>query len=149
MLGQLLITLIVIALAVIYIRRRQKAQQQPAPESRAVEKFIADARATSNPWQHKTDSGSHAKQASSGIAGSLKMLLWSVMAILLIIGSAVSYLHWQDQQRMVTVLLYRESEAAPVIYRVAKRDLSERTFTTSDGTRVTVSANERIEIIGL
>lgn len=149
MLGQLLITLIVIALAVIYIRRRQKAQQQPAPENRAVEKFIADARATNNPWQHKTNSSSQAKQASSGMAGSLKMLLWSVMAVLLIIGSAVSYLHWQDQQRMVTVLLYRDAEAAPVIYRVAKRDLGERTFTTSDGTRVTVSANERIEIIGL
>jgi hypothetical protein len=149
MLGQLLITLIVIALAVVYIRRRQKAQQKPAPENRAVEKFIADARATNNPWQQKTNSSTPTPHAPTGMAGSLKMLLWSVMALLLIIGSAVSYLHWQDQQRMVTVLLYRDAVAAPVIYRVAKRDLGERTFTTSDGTRVTVSANERIEIIGL
>lgn len=147
MLGQLLITLIVIALAVIYVRRRQKSRQQPA--SKAVEKFIADARSTGDPWQQDGRNAGPSPASTTAMAGPLKLILWSLLAVLLVVGSTVSYLHWQDQQRMVTVLLYRDAQAAPVIYRVAKRDLGERTFTTTDGVRVTVSANERIEIIGL
>jgi hypothetical protein len=148
MLGQLLITLIVIALAVVYVRRRQKART-PSPDNKAIEKFIADARSTGNSWQSRDGSASHAQASPAPMAGPLKMALWCLLAVVLVVGSTVSVLHWRDQQRMVTVLLYRDAEAAPVIYRVAKRDLGERTFTTTDGTRVTVSANERIEIIGL
>ena len=49
----------------------------------------------------------------------------------------------------MTVLLYRDADQNPIIYRVSKRNIGERSFITEDGTQVTVSANERMEIVGL
>jgi uncharacterized protein (UPF0333 family) len=72
-----------------------------------------------------------------------------VLAVLVVSGGVASYLYWQDQQRLVTVLLHRDASEAPVIYRVSKRNLGDNEFVTENGTRVTVSANERMEVVGL
>lgn len=83
------------------------------------------------------------------MAHTMKSVLWLVLAGIVVIGSIVSFLHWQDQQRLVTVLLYRDADQSPVIYRVSKRNIGDGSFITEDGIQVTVSANERMEIVGL
>jgi hypothetical protein len=144
MLGQLLITLLVIVAAVIVVRRQRAAQRNPAKKPQSGE--------TTDPWQGKNRQSTSAPQAANTqapMANTMKSALWLILAGIIVIGSISTFLHWQDQQRLVTVLLYRDADQSPVIYRVAKRNIGEGSFITEDGTQVTVSANERMEIVGL
>lgn len=160
MIGKTLLTLLVIALVAIYLRKQHRTRQQqavPSPAERPahhgmpartsdsgeLERFLSRARGQSG-----TSTDQHHTSASA-LAPRLKAILWSVLVALLLIGGIASYLHWQDQQRLVTVLLHRDASQPPVIYRVAKRDLGVNGFTTEDGTQVTVSASERMEVVGL
>jgi hypothetical protein len=147
MLVRIVITLVVIALAIIYLRKRY--QQQPprkhagnnmparTSDPTAVEQFLNQAR------QHQG--------TTSNTRSPDKLRLGLIAAVLLVLvgGGAYSYLHWQDQQRLVTVLLHRDAAQPPVIYRVPKRNLGDGRFVTQDGTLVTISANERMEVVGL
>lgn len=150
--------MLVIALVVVYLRKQHRARSvqrnsgasaQPGMPVRTsdrgeLEQFLSRAR-NSGAESPKTPDGSRA----AALAPRLKAILWSLLAVLLVAGSIGSYLHWRDQQRLVTVLLHRDASQAPVIYRVAKRDLGVNSFITEDGTQVTVSANERMEVVGL
>lgn len=148
MLVRIVLTLVVIALAIVYLRKRHQRQQQqragsaglPAttPPSPALEQFLSQARQHGSP-----------RNPDPAVADKVRAVLLTVALVVLAAGGIYSYLYWQDQQRLVTVLLHRDSTQPPVIYRVAKRDLSENSFVTDDGTRVTVSANERMEVVGL
>lgn len=147
MLARIVITLIVITLAVIYLRRRARKQHPqtqrgtnlPARTSdpTAVEQFLNQAR--QHPGNANNPQG----------ADKLKLILIAAALILLLGGGIYSYLYWQDQQRLVTVLLHRDATQPPVIYRVPKRNLGEDRFVTQDGILVTISANERMEVVGL
>jgi hypothetical protein len=149
MLGQLLVTLIVIALAALYLRKRAQKQQKPDNNRQTVDAFINKAK-SGNAWHNGNRlAGAVPEYEQPGFASRLKIVLWSVLLTLLLGGGIYSYLHWQDQQRLITVLLYRDSDQAPVIYRVQKRNLGDQSFITDNGTRVTVSASERMEVIGL
>ncbi|OFE12296.1 hypothetical protein PHACT_03410 [Pseudohongiella acticola] len=144
MLGQILITLLVIIAAVIFLRRQRSREQtgtRKAPLPRRSDPWHADNRQNTPP---PDPTGTQAPMASN-----LKTVLWLVLAGVVTIGSVTTYLQWQDQQRLVTVLLYRDADQNPIIYRVSKRNIGERSFITEDGTQVTVSTNERMEIVGL
>lgn len=155
MIGKLLLTLVIIALAALYLRKRY--QQDRRDKLRAS----AEALPTRTTGNSELDSFlSHARRSGVGaenkmgehrdITGThVKIVLWAVLGIVLITGSVVSYWYWQDQQRLVTVLLHRSTSEAPVIYRVPKRNLGDKEFVTDNGIRVTVSANERMEVVGL
>ncbi|MEX2334014.1 MAG: hypothetical protein WD600_07130 [Pseudohongiella sp.] len=144
MLGKVLITLLVIIVAAIFLRKqraRQRVSDQPSrPSSQRADPWQGQNR------QNPTDLPADARPT---MAGNMKMVLWFVLAGIVIAGSLVTYLQWQDQQRLVTVLLYRDADQSPVIYRVSKRNIGDSSFITEDGTQVTVSANERMEIVGL
>lgn len=142
MLSKILITLLVIIIAVIYLRK-QRGKPRASAE-RGTERTASKA---PDPW-HKSDRNP-SDLPQTPMASNMKNVLWMVLAGIVAVGSAVTWLHWQDQQRLVTVLLYRDADQAPAIYRVSKRNLGEGSFITQDGTRVTVSANERIEVVGL
>lgn len=151
MIGKLLLTLIVIVLAILYLRKRfqlnlRKDQQSAGvnlPTQRndhsELERFLSQAR----------QSQAQPTTASTALAPRLKTILWVVLCVLLLMSAGASYLYWQDQQRLVTVLLHRDINEAPVIYRVEKRNLGDKEFLTDTGIRVTVSANERMEVVGL
>lgn len=151
MIGKLLLTLVVIVLAVLYLRKRYQLNLRRNQQSSAanlptqrndhseLERFLSQAR----------QSQTQATPASTALAPRLKIILWTVLCVLLVSGSVASYLYWQDQQRLVTVLLHRDINDAPVIYRVEKRNLGVGEFITDTGIRVTVSANERMEVVGL
>lgn len=142
MLSKVLITLLVIIIAVIYLRKqRSKAH---ASAGRGAQRTASQA---SDPWHNSGRTQSDLPQMQ--MASKMKSVLWVVLAGIVAVGSVVTWLHWQDQQRLVTVLLYRDADQAPAVYRVSKRNLGEGSFITEDGTRVTVSANERIEVVGL
>lgn len=153
MIGKLLLTLVVIALAVVYLRKRYQLKLQkdknkhsgnsslptPLNNHSELEQFLARARNSQSP----------AAPVTGALAPRLRAILWIVLCGLLVIAATGSYLYWQDQQRLVTVLLHRDVNETPVIYRVAKRNLGDKEFVTDTGVRVTVSANERMEVVGL
>lgn len=144
MLGKVLITLLVIVVAIIFLRRQRSAQRTAAQKPRSVP--------PADPWQGQ-DRQSSTPPGPNGsrnpMANTMKSVLWLVLAGIVVVGSVITFLHWQDQQRLVTVLLYRDADQSPVIYRVSKRNIGDGSFITEDGTQVTVSANERMEIVGL
>lgn len=146
MLGKVLITLLVIFVAVIFLRA-QRARQ------RVSDQTARGARQRQDPWQSQAQNRQNAtaplSEAEKPMAGTMKSVLWLVLAGIVVTGSLITYLHWQDQQRLVTILLYRDADQSPVIYRVSKRNIGDDHFITEDGIQVTVSANERMEIVGL
>lgn len=144
MLGKVLITLLVIAVAIIFLRRQRAAQRTAAQKPRS--------RPPADPWQgqdRQSTTPPAPADSRTPMANTMKSALWLVLAGIVVIGSIVTFLHWQDQQRLVTILLYRDADQSPVIYRVSKRNIGDGSFITEDGTQVTVSANERMEIVGL
>lgn len=172
MIGKLLLTLLVIVLVVVYLRKRHQSRQRQArsadtsggaqsampvraQDSGELEQFLSRARSNSSSNKPASEHASGANPRTGNaaqtqaLAPRIRAILWTLMGVLLIGGGIASYLHWQDQQRLVTVLLHRDASQPPVIYRVAKRNLGVNGFTTDDGTRVTVSANERMEVVGL
>lgn len=141
MIGKILLTLLVLVLVVIYLRkqatRRQQARQQPPAANSDVTRFLAAAGRTAAPtiqWWPP--------------AGRLPWAVWSLSLVLAVGGGFYTYHRWQENNRELTVLLYRNGDA-PVVYRVPRHSLGERSFVTHDGVRVTVSASERMEVIGL
>jgi hypothetical protein len=155
MIGKLLLTLVIIALAALYLRKRY--QQDKRNKLRASAEILP-ARTTGNTeldsfLSQARRSGGNAADAMSEHGGNtaahVKIVLWAALGIVLVTGSVASYWYWQDQQRLVTVLLHRSTSEAPVIYRVPKRNLGDMEFVTDNGIRVTVSANERMEVVGL
>lgn|SRR5690554_4098362 len=144
MIGKVLLTLAVIALAVLYWRKQSAARQlqsrngplQQSP-SGEVEHFLSTA----------NSSQSQAGAVRPGRA--LRWLTWSLVLAAVLGGSLYTYHRWQESTRELTVLLYRDGESTPVIYRVPRNALGERSFITHDGVRVTVSASERMEVVGL
>jgi len=155
MLGQLLITLLVIVLAALYVRKRalresKSSKTSPPGSKTATSGAAAGKNAKSNPWRaNKSDKASAAAPVSSASGADLRVLVIAAVAMATMLGATLYFLAWQDARSSVTVILHRDNNSQPVIYEVRKRDLGERSFKTVDGTHVRVSANERIEIIGL
>ncbi|ALO45717.1 hypothetical protein [Pseudohongiella spirulinae] len=145
MLSKILLTALVIVAAYAYIRRRQK--QRDTINDRPVQRFLGQAQQQGQ-W---SDSASdiNLNREHSPMAGKLRLSLWLALLVLILIGGGYSLWHWQSQQQEITVLLYASGQAAPTVYRVPRKNLGQSSFITSDGTLVQVSANERMEVIGL
>ena len=148
MLGKVLITLLVIFVAVIVLRRQRSRQRMSGQSSRLANPSRQENQGPDR-WQGNNRQSSTAPDTQQPMATTMKTVLWFILAGIVVAGSAVTYFQWQDQQRLVTVLLYRNADQTPVIYRVSKQNLGDSSFITEDGIQVTVSANERMEIIGL
>lgn len=146
MIGKILLTLAVIVLAVVYLRKRAAMrrleaaarQQQAAPQSQ-VDQFLTTA----------ASQASRPSADSRQLNRTLRWLLWSLALLAVLSGSLYTYHRWQDNNRELTILLYRDGDTAPVVYRVPRHSLGDRSFVTHDGVQVTVSASERMEVIGL
>ncbi len=128
MLGKILFTIVIILLGFLWVRRnreqeRRQAQKPsiPAPHSEAAPPALNDYR----------------------------FAAYLFLALMIGSGSYLYYLRWQDDHRLVTVLLHRDGSQTPVTYQVQKSELEARAFTTIDGVRVTVADSERMEVIGL
>jgi hypothetical protein len=135
MLGKFLLTAAVILVALVYLQKRR----------------IADLSAKAAGDRLQTDQRKPAQTTSSisAVGSDYRLAAWMFLALMLGTASTLYGLSWQDANKEVSVMLHRDGNASPVVYRVLKKDLSQRSFTTVEGTLVTVSANERMEVIGL
>lgn len=124
MLSKLLLTLAVILTALVYLQKRKLAEQQASePEKQAAA-------------QSRSKSGRHFQA-------------WLLVLAIIAVSGLLYAWQWRDEQQELTVLLYRDNNTEPLVYRVPRKQFATRTFTTVDGIQVQVSANERIEVIGL
>jgi len=134
MLSKILLTVTVILLGLLWVRHhRQLAQRGQA---------VARTQNTPNSTP-ETASPSPPERLND-----YRFAAYLFLALMLGTGAYMYYLRWQDDSRLITVVLHREGTAA-VTYQVEKRNLQERTFVTADGVRVTVASSERMEVIGL
>lgn len=127
MLGKILLTLSVIAIAYLYIRQQQVSESREKNNS-----------SNSNESAEKDELGKDIRTAAY-------LLLFLMTGV----GAALFYYDWRDDHQVLTVNLHRESQAEPVSYQVYKYQLQDRSFTTTDGIQITVASSERMEIIGL
>ncbi|MGJ8689891.1 MAG: hypothetical protein ACSHXZ_10255 [Gammaproteobacteria bacterium] len=128
MLGKLLFTIIIILLGILWIRRNREQERQEASKAAKRTPEIS---------------------ASPPALNDYRFAAYLFLALMIGSGSYLYYQRWQDDHRLVTVLLHRDGAQSPVTYQVQKSELEERAFTTIDGIRVTVAASERMEVIGL
>jgi len=142
MLGKLLLTLAVILVALVYLQKRRIADL--AAKS-AGSRNTPEQREPAQASVQTTGATPTIKTARS----DYRLAAWMFLALMLGAAATMYSLRWQDANKEVSVLLHRDGNANPVIYRVLKKQLSQRSFTTVDGILVTVSANERMEVIGL
>lgn len=141
MLGKILLTLVVIALAVLYLRKRARDEHAGSDASAA-----GPAR---DPWRNRARGTDQDPTRAGARPTDLRIAAWVTLAVILGLGATLYYLSWQDARTPVTVLLHRDGTEEPVRYQVRKKDLDERSFVTVEGVRVNVSDDERMEIIGL
>ena len=118
MLGKILLTVLVIAAAVLFARARASATV------------------------HRTNDET-AKEASRIPTRTLAY----IVAFSLIGGAVLFYFqHWRDWHEVVDVRVVNTQSGQTAQYRVLKGTIQERSFKTVDGWKVTVSALERLEM---
>jgi len=119
MIGKLLLTAAVIAIAYLFVRVRGR---RPLPLPRVSER----ARPNPNPW---------------------RVAAWTFAAVLGA-GSLVFWLlDWQQSERIVTVRVINANSGEIATYRAAEDSVTGRTFRTLDGRVVTLADVERMELI--
>ncbi len=141
MLGKILLTLAVILVALVYLQKRRIAD--------LAAKAAGNKPTTEQREPAKTSAQTSAVASATAAGSDYRLAAWMFLALMLGAAATMYSLSWQDANKEVSVLLHRDGNASPVVYRVLKKHLSQRSFTTVDGTLVTVSANERMEVIGL
>ncbi|MEQ8955628.1 MAG: hypothetical protein RL120_15965 [Gammaproteobacteria bacterium] len=124
MLSKILLTTAVVIVAFFFIRQRSMA------EGAAV----------------KADSAAAAEQTQSN---DLRFMAYAFLVMVLGLAAAMYYFQWRDDHTVLTISLYSDNRAAPISYQVYRYQLRDRSFTTIDGTNITVASSERMEIEGL
>ena len=137
MLGKILLTLSVIAIAYVYVRQRQLAESGENSEK------------ISTTQTKKDESIASVAASKSELANDFRIAAYLFLGLMTLIGGGLYYFQWQDDHTVLTVNLHRENQSQPVSYRVYKYQLLDRSFITIDGTVVTVAGSERMEVIGL
>ena len=132
MIGKILLTLAVIAIAYLMVRRdhgsRRDTTQSAAP---------------------KISSGDQRKIPDLTLHDDLRTAAYLFLLFMVLVGTALYYFRWQDDHKLVTVRLYSTDQADPASYEVYEYQLAERSFTTVDGRAITVAGSDRMEVIGL
>ena len=132
MIGKILLTLAVTAIAYLMVRQEHKEKSdksKPALPKMAV----GDQKKSPDPTMH----------------GDLRTATYLFLFFMVIVGGALYYYQWLDDHKLITVRLYRADQADPASYEVYKFQLADRSFTTVDGRVITVAGSERMEVLGL
>jgi len=132
MLGKIILTLLVMVIAFMVLRQRSQL-----PQSDQTKRNNSTTK-TQNKLSEKSESSSDIRVAA-------------YLFLILMIGAAIIiyYQRWQDDHTILTVSLFRNDQTAANIYQVYKYQLDSRTFTTIEGTVITVADSERMEVQGL
>lgn len=130
MLGKLLLTLLVIAVAAVFLRERKQASQRQLDNRRSL-------------------SGQSPVVSNKPESSDLRTAAYMFLVLMLGVGGLLYFLRWQDDHVLLTVTLFNNTGAAPVTYQVFQYQMSSRSFITIDGIQITVADNERMEVTGL
>lgn len=128
MLGKILLTITVVLLAIVWIRKHREQERREARQQQR----------TSPPLEKVPQP-----------LNDFRFAAYLFLALMIGSGSYLYYMRWEDAHSLVTVILHRDGAQSPVTYQVLKSELGDRAFTTIDGVRVTVASSERMEVIGL
>lgn len=142
MLSKLLITLLVVVIAVMYLRYRRRGNRSASTSAHPAKNSTGNVHAFLGQADQVTQSQARRKYR-------LTLLFWISMTAILVGALALTLWNWQKQQQELTILLHDSSAPSPVVYRVKRKDLHDDFFITTDGVRVVISQSERMEIIGL
>lgn len=126
MLSKLFLTLGIILLAALVLKRRATPKSGP---------HHAEIPAKSGGSEQKIS--------------ELRLAAYLFLAIMLGLGGVVSVQKWRDDHTVVTIKLYSAGESTPTEYQAFKFELGARSFTTIDGLQVVVANDERMELSGL
>ena len=132
MIGKILLTLAVMALAYLMVRidpkaKSDKSKSTPPKMSVDYQKKLPD------PTMHD----------------NLRTACYFFLFFMAIVGGALYYYRWRDDHQLITVRLYSADQVGQASYAVYKYQLADRSFTTVDGRVITVADSDRMEIIGL
>ena len=135
MFGKTLLTIGIILLVIVWARNaRQARQREDCPPDDST--------------QRDRNPGASASNSSSRL-NDYRFAAWLFLALIIGSGGYLYYQRWQEDNSVVTVMLYRDGASEPVTYQVLRSELGSRAFTTIDGIRVTVADSERMEVLGL
>ena len=132
MIGKILLTLAVIAVAYLMLRRDSESKLDTAKSAPA-----------------KIAAGGQKKTPVPTLHDDLRTASYLFLFFMVVVGAALYYFRWQDDHQLITVRLFSADQAAPASYEVYKYQLAERSFTTVDGRLITVAGSDRMEVIGL
>ncbi|MDX1490689.1 MAG: hypothetical protein R3332_05345 [Pseudohongiellaceae bacterium] len=132
MLGKFFLTLVVILIAILVLRKRRQEERR------------ARTQASGQPSINSESTPELKPQLSD-----FRFAAYLFLVLMLGTGSYLFYQRWQDDNQIITITLHREGNSPAIHYKVFKKDLDERSFTTVDGIRVTVASSERMEVSGL
>ena len=132
MIGKILLTLAVIAIAYLMVRRDHGSKRD-----------------TTQSAPPKISAGDQKKFADPTLHDDLQTASYLFLFFMVLVGAALYYFRWQDDHQLITVRLYSADQADPASYEVYKYQLAERSFTTVDGRAITVAGSDRMEVIGL
>lgn len=130
MLGKAVLTLFVIIVAILVVKQRndQDSGKQKPAQGKAGQ----------------TDNNSGPDMGSD-----LRFAAYMFLVLMFGTGAFIYYQRWQDDHTVLSVNLYRDGQSQPASYEVYKFQLESRSFTTTEGIRITVADNERMEVTGL
>ena len=132
MIGKILLTLAVIAIACLMVRRDHGSRRD-----------------TKQPALPKISAGNQKKIPDPTLHDDLRTASYLFLFFIALVGAVLYYFQWQDDHQLITVRLYSTDQADPASYEVYKYQLAERSFTTVDGRAITVAGSDRMEVIGL
>ncbi len=132
MVVKLLITLTVIFVAYLILRRRQTLNSNTAQLSKSG-------------WKINTDD-----QSRNELNAEIRFGAYLFLVMMLTLSAGMGYVSWKNDHETVLVTLYRQNnndaQDEKIVFHVYRQDLLERSFTTVDGIKVVVASDERMEI---
>lgn len=132
MVVKLLITLTVIFVAYLILRRRQTLNSNTVQLSKSG-------------WKINTDD-----QSRNELTAEIRFGAYLFLIMMLTLSAGMGYVSWKNDHETVLVTLYRQNnndaQDEKIVFHVYRQDLLERSFTTVDGIKVVVASDERMEI---
>lgn len=128
MLGQLLLTGLVIAVVYFYWRHQQKV----AAEDQPTRKQAAPGR--NRPVLPRQPST------------SVKSFVIALVITAILASAAFAIYDWRDKRTLLEVTVVNPATGTKEEYRVYKKDLQENSFTTRNGQHIRIASSERLEV---
>ena len=132
MVAKLLITLTVIFVAYLIMRRRHTSDSNTAHLRKSSSKTNTD------------------DQLRNDLNAEIRFGAYLFLIMMLTLSAGMGYISWKNDHEKVLVTLYRKKnndvQDEKIVFYVYRQDLLERSFTTIDGIKVVVASDERMEI---